>query len=35
LSTKQIADDYNSFLMREYPVKINEKVYHRFLGNNQ
>ncbi len=35
MSEKQITDDYNSFLMREYPVKINEKVYRRFLGNNQ
>ena len=35
MSEKQITDDYNSFLIREYPVKINEKVYRRFLGNNQ
>ena len=35
LSTKQITDDYNSFLIREYPIKINERVYRRFLGNNQ
>ena len=34
-SGQQITDDYNSFLIREYPVKINEKVYRRFLGNNQ
>lgn len=34
MSEKQITDDYNSFLIREYPVKINEKVYRRFLGNN-
>lgn len=34
LSNKQITDDYNSFLIREYPVKVNEKVYHRFLGGN-
>lgn len=35
MSEKEITDDYNSFLIREYPVKINEKVYRRFLGNNQ
>ena len=35
ISEKQITDDYNSFLIREYPVRINEKVYRRFLGNNQ
>ena len=35
MSEKQITDDYNSFLIREYPVRINEKVYRRFLGNNQ
>ena len=35
MSEKQITDDYNSFLIREYPVKVNEKVYRRFLGNNQ
>ncbi|MBO7066533.1 MAG: SurA N-terminal domain-containing protein [Alphaproteobacteria bacterium] len=35
MSGKQITDDYNSFLIREYPVKVNEKVYRRFLGNNQ
>ena len=26
-------EDYNSFLKREYPVKINEKLYHRFFEN--
>ena len=35
ISAQGLTDDYNSFLIREYPVKINEKVYHRFLGNNQ
>ena len=34
-SDKQITDDYNSFLIREYPIRVNEKVYRRFLGNNQ
>ena len=26
-----VAGDYNSFLEREYPVEINEKVYRRFF----
>ncbi len=34
LSARQITDDYNSFLIREYPIKINDRVYRRFLGNN-
>ena len=33
LSARGITDDYNSFLIRENPVRINEKVYRRFLGN--
>ncbi len=32
-SLDMVTDDYNSFLIREYPVEINEKVYERFLGN--
>ena len=32
LSARGITDDYNSFLIRENPVRINEKVYRRFLG---
>ena len=32
ISSRNITDDYNSFLIRENPVKINEKVYRRFLG---
>ena len=35
LSGRNITDDYNSFLIRENPIKINEKVYRRFLGNNK
>ncbi len=27
-----IMDDYNSFLMREYPTKVNEKVYNRLFS---
>ncbi len=29
MSEKSLMDDYNSFLMREYPVEINDKVYKR------
>ena len=32
ISARGITDDYNSFLIRENPVRINEKVYRRFLG---
>lgn len=32
MSSREIMDDYNSFLIREYPVKINEKVFDRFFG---
>lgn len=28
-----VMDDYNSFLIREYPVTINEKVFNRFFAN--
>ena len=28
-----VKDDYNSFLMRQYPVKVNEKVFNRFFAN--
>ena len=29
---KEIIDDYNAFLIREYPVKVNEKVFNRFFA---
>ncbi len=29
--SREITDDYNSFLIRTYPVKINHKVYDRFF----
>ncbi len=32
MSTRAIMDDYNSFLMREYPTKVNEKLYNRFFA---
>lgn len=33
MSKSGIMDDYNSFLIREYPVEINEKVFNRFFAN--
>ncbi len=30
-SMEEIAEDYNNFLIREYPVKINKKVFDRFF----
>ena len=32
MSTIMIQDDYNSFLMREYPVELNDKVYKRMFA---
>ena len=32
MSVSGIQEDYNQFLTREYPIKINEKVYRRFFG---
>lgn len=32
LILRELADDYNAFLIREYPVKLNEKVYRRFIA---
>ena len=33
ISARGITDDYNAFLIRENPVRVNEKVYRRFLGS--
>lgn len=33
LSKSGVTDDYNSFLMREYPIEVNEKVFNRFFQN--
>lgn len=33
MSKSGIMDDYNSFLMREYPIEINEKLFNRFFQN--
>ena len=32
MSMRQIMDDYNAFLIRQYPVKINNKVYDKFFA---
>ena len=32
MSATGLQEDYNSFLMREYPVQINEKVYNRVFA---
>ncbi len=32
MSSRNIMDDYNSFLIREYPVDVNEKLYNRFFA---
>lgn len=32
MSSREIMDDYNAFLIREYPVKINEKLYNKFFA---
>ena len=33
MSDTGVKDDYNSFLMRQYPVQVNEKVFNRFFAN--
>ncbi len=32
ISMEEITDDYNAFLIREYPVKINKKTFDRFFN---
>lgn len=32
MMTRMLMDDYNSFLKRQYPIKVNEKVYRRIFG---
>ncbi len=31
MSKQHIQDDFNSFLMRKYPIKINEKTFNRYV----
>ncbi|MBR1380344.1 MAG: SurA N-terminal domain-containing protein [Alphaproteobacteria bacterium] len=31
MAMRQLSDDYNAFLMRKYPTKVNERVYKRFI----
>lgn len=33
MSTTTVVEDYDAFLKREYPIKVNEKVYNRFFAN--
>jgi hypothetical protein len=30
--SRMLSDDYTAFLSREYPVKVNEKVYRKLMG---
>ncbi len=32
-ATKALQEDYNSFLIREYPIEVDEKNYNRFIKN--
>lgn len=32
MANREITDDYNEFLIRKYPVEVNEKVYNRFFA---
>lgn len=32
MSSREIMDDYNAFLVRKYPMKVNKKVYTKMLG---
>ena len=33
MSKSGMMDDYNSFLIREYPIKVNQKTFNRFFQN--
>lgn len=35
MKTREIISDYNAFLIREYPVKVNEKAFKRLFGGKQ
>ena len=32
MSAREYADDYNGFLKRKYPIKVNEKVYNKVFA---
>ncbi|MBN1324620.1 MAG: peptidylprolyl isomerase [Alphaproteobacteria bacterium] len=32
IKTRQVLADYNAFLIREYPVKVNEKAFQKLFG---
>ena len=32
LSVNYVSDDYSEFLKRQYPVKVNDKVYKKFVA---
>lgn len=34
LMQRILSDDYTSFLSREYPVKVNKRVYKKYFSNN-
>ena len=32
MSTRFVSEDYTQFLKKEYPVKVNEKTFNRFIA---
>ena len=32
MSSNYVSDDYSQFLKRHYPVRVNEKVFNRFIA---
>ena len=32
MNVRFVQDDYGEFLKRHYPVKVNDKVYNRFIA---
>ncbi|HNY24922.1 MAG TPA: SurA N-terminal domain-containing protein [Alphaproteobacteria bacterium] len=35
MKSRSVMSDYNSFLIREYPVKLNQKAFDKYFGNKQ